>query len=216
MVKAVIFDLDGTLLDTLGDIVSVLNTTLDSFGLPPVSYGQAREYIGNGARELVRLAVGRENEGLVDEILPVYRSAYAADDGGRSALYEGEERALLSLKGRGIRLAVLTNKPHAAALKAQKLFFGAFGLDYIQGQEEGLPLKPAPDGVFRILSALGVTADECLFVGDGETDVFTARNAGVQCVSVLWGYRTRDQLAAAGANVFVRDFKELERLIDGM
>lgn len=216
MYKAVIFDLDGTLLDTLNDIVHVLNATLARFSLAPVTNRQAAQYIGNGARELVRLAVGGENAERLDEILAAYRSAYAEDDGSHSALYDGEEETLASLRRRGISLAVLTNKPHDVALKTDRLFFGKDTFAFVQGQEAGLPLKPAPDGVFRILSALGVKADECLFVGDGETDVLTARNAGMDCVSVLWGYRTKEQLSAVGAKTFARNFGELENYILGV
>lgn len=216
MYKAVIFDLDGTLLDTLNDIVHVLNATLARFSIAPVTYRQATQYIGNGARELVRLAVGAENAHRLDEILTEYRSAYAADNGSHSAPYEGEAETLASLRRRGILLAVLTNKPHDVAVKTDRLFFAKDTFAFVQGQEAGLPLKPAPDGVFRILSALGVKAEECLFVGDGETDVLTARNAGMDCVSVLWGYRTKEQLSAVGAERFARNFGELENYILGV
>lgn len=210
MYKAVIFDLDGTLLDSLDDIVSVLNQTLKKFGMAPVTRARAMTYIGNGARELVRLAIGEDNCGRLDEVLSVYKTAYAACDDGLAKLYKGEKETLRELKERGVKLAVLTNKPHAAALKAEEIFFKEFAFDCFQGQEDGLPLKPSPEAVYRIIDKLGVKKEECLLVGDGETDVMTARNAGVDCASVLWGYRTREQLAAAGATRLVCEFRELK------
>lgn len=215
MYKAVIFDLDGTLFDTLPDIQAVLNATLKKYGLPQLSREQTMSYIGSGAKELVRLAVGKENEYRLEEILSSYRQAYAENEGKLSCFFEGEEEALLALKASGIKLAVFTNKPHGVALKTNESYFAEFGFDCILGQTDELPLKPAPDGVFKILNQLGVSADECLFVGDGEMDVQTAKNAGLGCVSVLWGYRTREQLVLAGATKFAENFKNLQREILG-
>ena len=213
MYKAVIFDLDGTLFDTLPDIRAVLNATLKKFSLPCLSREQTMQFIGNGAKELVRLAIGKDNEYRLEEILADYRKAYARNDGKLSKFFAGEEQALLSLKEKGVKLAIFTNKPHNVALKTNEDYFAKFGFDYILGQTDDRPLKPAPDGVFKILQELGVKAQETLFVGDGETDVQTARNAKLDCVSVLWGYRTREQLAKAGATKFVENFDELQREI---
>ncbi len=213
MYKAVIFDLDGTLLDSLNDILAVLNRTLDKFGLPQITRGQAQSYIGNGARELVRLAIGNENADRLDEILAYYKSEYAKSDNKLASLYEGEEEVLYALKERGVKIAILTNKPHAAAMRANGIFFEKFGFDLILGQTDGIALKPASDAVYKIIDELRVKREECLFVGDGETDVATAKNAGMDCVSVLWGYRTEEQLKAAGASVFAEHFAQLEKII---
>ena len=213
MYKAFIFYLDGTLLDSLNDILAVLNHTLDKFGLPQITRTQAQSYIGNGARELVRLAIGSENADRLDEILAYYKSQYAVSDNKLASLYEGEEAALYALKERGVKIAILTNKPHAAAMRANGIFFEKFGFDLILGQMDGIALKPAPDAVYKIIEELRVNKQECLFVGDGETDVETAKNAGIDCVSVLWGYRTKEQLKAAGATRFAENFAELEEII---
>lgn len=213
MYKAVIFDLDGTLFDTLPDIRSVLNMTLKKFALNALSRGEVMRYIGNGARELVRLAIGKDNEYRLDEILTLYRRLYAENDGSRSRFFKGEKKTLLKLKEEGVRMAVFTNKPHNVALKTDENYFSRFGFDCVLGQVDGFPLKPAPDGVFKIVEKLGVKVEECVFVGDGETDVRTAENAGMDCISVLWGYRTREQLEAAGAKKFARSFKELYGMI---
>ena len=215
MYKAVIFDLDGTLFDTLPDIQAVLNATLEKYNLPKLSREKTMSYIGNGAKELVRLAIGGENEYGLEEILASYRKAYAANDGKLSCFFDGEEEAISAIKASGVKLAIFTNKPHGVALKTNENYFAKFGFDFILGQTDELPLKPAPDGVYKILEQLGVSANEALFVGDGETDVQTAENAGLDCVSVLWGYRTREQLEAAGATKFVKNFAQLQREILG-
>ncbi|MDE7162775.1 MAG: HAD family hydrolase [Clostridia bacterium] len=215
MYKAVIFDLDGTLLDSLNDILFILNNTLEHFGLPQITREQAKNYIGNGARELVRLAIGSENAHRLDEILAYYKKEYALSDNKLASLYDGEEAALCAFKERGVKIAILTNKPHAAAMRANGIFFKKFGFDLILGQTDGIALKPAPDAVYKIVEELRVKKEECLFVGDGETDVETAKNAGMDCVSVLWGYRTKEQLEAAGATRFAENFKKLQREILG-
>lgn len=213
MYKAVIFDLDGTLVDSVGDIMSVLNATLAQFNLPQITREQTIAYIGNGARELVRLAIGKQNEPMTDEILASYKPAYAACDNSHSAIFPGEREALLKLKASGLKLAILTNKPHAAALKAEEIFLKEYLFDLVQGQEDGIPLKPAREAVEKVTSALGVKSCECVFVGDGEADIAAAKNAGMDCVSVLWGYRTRAQLDKAGGRIFAETFAELTDLI---
>lgn len=211
--KLIIFDLDGTLLNSLPDILSVLNLTLKKFSLPEIGYEQARGYIGNGARELVRLAIGDENEHRLDEILSYYTKAYAESDNSVAKLYDGEEAALKKLKSAGIKIAVLTNKPQPAAMNNAARFFKGFGIDLVQGQEEGVPLKPDPRAALSIAEKFGAKASECLIVGDGETDVMTAKRAGMDCISVLWGYRKKEQLEAAGARVFASNFVELSEII---
>lgn len=213
MYKAVIFDLDGTLLDSLSDILAVLNRTLTHFGLPSISREQGVRFIGNGARELVRRAVGEKNESRLDEILAYYKEKYAQSDNGLSRLYDGEEEALRRLKSAGVKLAVLTNKPHAAALRAEEIFFKDYAFDCVLGQKDGAPLKPDPAAVETVLKELNVRRGECVFVGDGETDVQTAENAGLDCVSVLWGYRTKAQLEAAGASRFASTYAHLVEII---
>ena len=207
--------MDGTLFDTLPDIREVLNGTLKYFNLPVLSEESVKRYIGNGARELVRLAIGKENAHRLDEILAHYKKEYAKNDGSLSRFFEGEQEVLLRLKQSGVKLAVFTNKPHAVALNTNEKYFKRFSFDCILGQTDDLPLKPAPDGVYKIVQSLGVNADECLFVGDGETDVETAGNAGMDCISVLWGYRTKEQLEEAGATRFVRSFAQLQNEILG-
>lgn len=213
MYKAVIFDLDGTLFDTLPDIQKVLNSTLEKFNLPALERERVMRSIGGGARELVRLAIGESNAYRLDEILAVYRAEYALNDGSLSRFFEGEEQTLSLLKEKNIKLAVFTNKPHSVALATCEKYFSRFSFDYILGQTDDLPLKPAPDGVYKILKFLGVEKDGCLFVGDGETDYLTAKNAEVDCVCALWGYRTMEQLKCVGAQKFADSFSRLADII---
>lgn len=213
MYKAIIFDLDGTLLDTSRDINGVLNDVLEHFGIPKASLEDTVKYVGNGARELVRRAIGSQNEWRLDEINCYYVKEFAACDNERATIYGGEEHALRAFRERGIKLAILSNKPQSATEHVYDLFFKDFCFDFVQGQKAGMALKPAPDGVFAALEALGVKREECLFVGDGETDVLTAKNAGVDGVSVLWGFRTKEQLQKAGATRFVSSYEELEKLV---
>ena len=213
MYKAILFDLDGTLLDTSRDINAVLNDALSHFGLVKISLSDTLRYVGNGARELVRRAIGVENAGRLDEINDYYVAEFDKCDNERATIYEGEAHALRAFKDKGIKLGILSNKPQAAAEHVYELFFKEYSFDFVQGQKEGFGLKPSPEGVYAALSALKVKKEECLFVGDGETDVKTAENAGVDGVSVLWGFRTRAQLEAAGAKRFVESFNELEKLV---
>lgn len=209
MYKAVIFDLDGTLLDSLNDILEVLNKTLAHFNLPQITREQGRQFIGNGARELVRRALGEENEGRIDEIMPYFKEKYAQSDNGLSRIYDGEDEALKKLKAAGVKLAILTNKPHAAALHTQSIFFKSYCFDCVLGQKDGAPLKPDPAAVETVLKELNAKREDCVFVGDGEADILAAKNAGLDCISVLWGYRTEEQLTAAGAKVFVENYGQL-------
>lgn len=213
MYKAIIFDLDGTLLDTSRDINAVLNDVLKHFGLPTVSLSDTIKYVGNGAKELVRRAIGKNNEARLEEINSYYVREFAKCDNKMATIYDGEEHALKAFKANGIKLGILSNKPQSATEHVYDLFFKGFGFDFVQGQKDGIGLKPSPDGVFAALSALGIKKDECLFVGDGETDVLTAKNAGVDGVSVLWGFRAKEQLEEVGATRFVYNFAELEKLV---
>lgn len=213
MVKAIIFDLDGTLLDTSKDIHAVLNESLRRFNLPEISYAKTVEYVGNGAKILVERAVGAENSDRAEEVYRDYSKRFAECDNGLTSLYEGETAALNAFKERGIKLAVITNKPQNATENVIKKFFGNGYFDAVIGNSEAFALKPDKASTEYVIHGFGVDRAECLFVGDGETDVATARNAGIKCVSVLWGFRSKSQLAAAGAKYFADKFKELENFV---
>mgnify|MGYP005783181975 CR=1 FL=1 len=214
MYKAIIFDLDGTLLNTSRDICKVLNDALAKFGCPQVSLQKTLEYVGNGAKKLVERAVPQGFD-RTEQLYEYYRVNFAACDNDLTCLYDGEGEFLRNIKARGIKTAILTNKPDDAAQSVCKKFLAPFGFDCIVGQTGRFPLKPDPSAALYIMDRLGVEKAGCLFVGDGETDIATAKNAGIDCASVLWGFRTREQLLAAGAQMFARNYKELERIALG-
>lgn len=215
MYKLIIFDLDGTLLDTSRTIQSVLNASLNKFCLPKISIEKTMEYVGNGAKKLVERAVGKGDEKLIEKVHADYSESFANCSNELTKLYDGAAEALDKFKDSGILLAIITNKPKRAGMRVYDEFLSKFGFSEVLCQAENTPLKPNPYSTFKIMSDFGIKSEERLFVGDGETDVLTAANAGIKCASVLWGFRTKRQLEAAGAKTFVSSFKELEKLVLG-
>lgn len=211
MKKLIIFDLDGTLIDSLADIRACCNEVLAQFSLPPIDEAHARAYVGNGAKKLVERMLG-ERIDLLDQVYPVYLERFR-NYSGRTKLYPAERETLDTLAKRGCRFAVVTNKPDAAAKNVvQKCLPGM----YVAGQKEGGALKPDPTLTLSVMRLFGAEREDCVFVGDGETDIQTAANAGISCISVLWGYRSKEQLLAAGGKVFAENYEELGRIIAAM
>lgn len=213
MYKLVLFDLDGTILDTVPDIKFVLNLTLKRFGLPEVDENEVKAFVGNGAYMLVKRASKNLPEEEVKKVHMYYAQKFAECDNTRSTAFEGEDELLTKLKESGVKVGIITNKPQTATLNVYKRFFEKYSFFFVQGQSEGVPLKPDPTSVLRAIELSGVGKSDCLFVGDGETDVEVAKNAGIDCVSVLWGYRSKSQLVKAGAKLFAQNFDELEQII---
>jgi len=212
MIKLIIFDLDGTLLDTSGDICSVLNCSLKKFGLPELSLEKTMEYVGNGARRLIERAVG-DNRGLIEKVYNDFTENFAACDNSLTKLYPNEAEILEYFIGKRIKLAIVTNKPQKAAAGVYTQYLARFGFFKLYGQTDAFPLKPNPASTLSIIDEFGLKKEECLFVGDGETDVETARAAGISCISVLWGFRTEKQLKEAGAELFAHSFEELKNIV---
>ena len=204
---AVLFDLDGTLLDTLDDLTASTNAALSAFSLPPRTREEVRRFVGNGAERLIRLALpGKETDPPVEEVLKAFREHYNAHCLDRTRPYVGILEALEALS---MPAAIVSNKPDSAVKPLCSRFFPgvpAFG------ETADCPRKPAPDMLFRGLAALG--ADRCVYVGDSEVDILTAKNAGVPCLSVLWGFRDKDTLEAAGGTVFCRTPEELPAILN--
>lgn len=204
---AVLFDLDGTLLDTLDDLTDSVNAALAVWCLPPRTREEVRAFVGNGAERLIRLALpGKENDPPVEEVLNTFREHYNAHCLDKTRPYPGIEEALNSLR---VPCAIVSNKPDSAVKPLCARFFPgvpAFG------ETADCPRKPAPDMLFRGLAALG--ADRCVYVGDSEVDVLTAKNTGMPCLCVLWGFRDRETLEAAGGTVFCQTPGELSDMLN--
>ena len=211
MKTGILWDLDGTLLDTLADLTDALNHTLAEFGYPQRTIEEVRRFVGNGARRLIVLAV--PDGGDVDGVLEAYQNYYAAHCQVKTGPYAGVLAALAEL-GDKYPMAVVSNKPDGAAKTLCAQYFPSL---YALGESADCPRKPAPDMVFKAMKAIGV--DRCVYVGDSEVDVLTARNAGVPCLSVLWGFRDREEIEAAGGQHFCSDpamlTKTLEEMING-
>ena len=206
MNTAIIFDLDGTLLDTLADLHAAVNHALDAFGYPRRSLEEVRRFVGNGAARLMALAVPENTDPA--PVLAAFQEYYRDHCQIKTAPYPGIVDALAVL-GEKYPLAIVSNKPDAAVKTlCAELFPGI----YARGEGPDCPRKPDPAMVFQAMAAIG--ADRCVYVGDSEVDVATARNAGVPCVCVLWGFRDKEELEAAGGTRFCHRAEELIETIE--
>lgn len=213
---AVIFDLDGTLIDSLADIARALNETLAAEGLPTHGLETVRGLVGYGAGELVRgaLPADRRDDGaLFAETLRAYRARYRAGLVIDTRPYEGIEALLDALEARGVRKAILTNKPHDVTEEIVAKLLGRFRWEAVVGQRDGVPHKPDPGGALAIARTVGIEPRGFSFVGDGDTDMRTARNAGMTAIGCLWGLRDADALRDAGAQHLIAHPRELLELM---
>lgn len=210
MKTAILFDLDGTLLDTLGDLHASTNAVLRQFGYPERTIDEVRRFVGNGARVLIQQAVPAGEDHRVDEVLSAFQTYYAAHCDILTRPYPGIP-ALLSALGEKYPLAVVSNKPDRAVKELAKIYFPAL---YARGESTDCPRKPAPDMVRMAIQALG--AENCIYVGDSEVDVMTAKNARVPCIAVTWGFRDVETLRAAGAEYFCDDAADLPQMIENI
>ena len=206
MKTAILFDLDGTLLDTLGDLHAATNAVLHSFGYPERTLDEVRRFVGNGARVLIQQAVPAGEEHNVDAVLAAFQVYYAAHCDILTRPYPGIPELLAQL-GERYPLAVVSNKPDRAVKELAAIYFPSL---YARGESADCPRKPAPDMVRMAMAAL--QADRCIYVGDSEVDVLTAKNAGVPCVAVTWGFRDVQTLRDAGAEYFCHAAADLPQL----
>lgn len=194
-IRAVIFDLDGTLVDSLSDIGAALATALTAHGLPAPSVDQLKAMIGEGARVLVERAVG--DRGDVAAVFDSFRAAYRARPIGDTRLYAGLADALDALTAAGLTFGIVSNKPHDLTRHLAERLFGAWPFASVYGQRPQVPLKPDPTVALCSADELGVAPERCAFVGDSAIDVATGRAAGMRTVGVTWGFRPRPELVAA-------------------
>ena len=211
MKTGILFDLDGTLLDTLQDLADATNFALRQFGYPERTVDEVRRFVGNGARRLIAQAVPAGAD--VEPVLETFRSYYNTHCRVKTKPYDGILEALEEL-GKRYPMAVVSNKPDSAVKPLCEEYFPGI---YARGESADCPRKPAPDMVFKAMEAIGV--ERCIYVGDSEVDVATAKNAGVPCLSVLWGFRDREEIEAAGGIYFCKKTQELaeklEEVING-
>ena len=196
---AILFDLDGTLLNTLEDLADAVNAALLQFDCPKRTVEEVRQFVGNGAERLIRLALpGNADDPAVSDVLAYFKDYYAAHSQVKTRPYDGIPEALAEVQTE-FPVAIVSNKPDNAVKLLCEQYFGDV---YALGESSACPRKPAPDMVHKAMKAIG--AESCIYVGDSEVDVLTARNAGVPCLSVLWGFRDRDTLLEAGADHFCK------------
>ena len=203
--KTFIFDLDGTLLDTLGDLAAAVNYALREHGMPEHSIDDVRRFVGNGVRKLMERAIpdGTANPEF-EATFATFRQYYMAHSLDTTRPYDGIPETLAALKARGCRLAVVSNKMMAATQELCQYFFpDTIEVAIGENEAEGIRKKPAPDTVFTALRQLGVGKDDAVYVGDSDVDLETARQSGLPCITVLWGFRDRDFLIKHGAKTFV-------------
>lgn len=197
-VKAIIFDLDGTLVESLPGIAASLNRALTLHGLPGHSHAAVRSFIGDGAKVLVERALtGVSRLDLLESVLKSFAEDYAISWPSGTAVYPGILPLLVDLKARGIPLAVLSNKPHPFTAEIVERLFPENTFTATLGNREGLPHKPDPSGALEIASCLGVSPENCTLIGDSTMDLDTAKNAEMKSIAVTWGYHDRERLGAA-------------------
>ena len=208
---AILFDLDGTLLNTLDDLADATNAALAHFDCAGRTTDEVRQFVGNGAERLIRLALpGNADDPAVSDVLAYFKDYYAAHSQVKTRPYDGIPEALIEVQTE-FPVAIVSNKPdNAVKILCSQYFGDVFAL----GESSACPRKPAPDMVHKAMEAIG--ADRCIYVGDSEVDVLTAKNAGVPCLSVLWGFRDKEVLVEAGADNFCENPKDLLKILKEM
>ena len=211
MIRAVIFDMDGTIMNTLEDLKDSTNYVLRSHGYENKTLDQIREYVGNGIRKLIARAVPKgTDEATIDICFAEMKEYYAEHSLIKTAPYEGIKKTIIKLKEAGIKIAIVTNKVQPTAEFITAKFFGD-DVELVVGDNGDKKLKPEADGILYALKILGCTKEEAIYIGDSEVDVATAQNAGIDFIGVLWGFRSKKILETNGATVFAENCFELEK-----
>lgn len=213
--KLIIFDLDGTVLDTVADLADAVIFALEKHGFPPRSYQEVMSFVGNGTLKLIERALpdGHKDPETVVAVHTDFAARYSAHYADKTKPYDGIPELLSSLKSQGYKLSVLSNKPDKFTKELTEGFFPKV-FDVVRGSVDGVPRKPDPTAELGILNDFGVMAGECLHIGDSDTDVLTAHNAGIKCVGCTWGYRPKETLEEAGADYIVETVAELAKFFE--
>lgn len=213
MKKAIVFDLDGTLLNTLDDLADSTNFALLKNGLPERRTDEIRMFVGDGIYKLMERAVpDKTSKELTDICYNDFCEHYKINMENKTAPYDGVEALLKALYNAGYKMAIVTNKADFAAQRLCGNMFGKY-IKTIVGSVEDRPNKPAPDGVYAALSQMGVEKNETIFIGDSQVDIETAKNAGLDSIGVLWGFRTLEDLKKAGVQKTAKNTEELKKML---
>ncbi len=215
MYKTVVFDLDGTLLNTIDDLADAGNRVCAARGWPQHTVEEYKYFVGNGIPKLVERFSPPEarTPAVLADTLAAFQADYGAHLRDKTAPYPGMPALLARLKAAGVQLAVFSNKADPLARQVVADYFDAALFDAVRGALPGVPTKPAPQGTLALMQAIGADPAATLYVGDSNVDVDTAHNAGLPCCGVLWGFRTRQELTDAGAEHLAADAEELWNVI---
>lgn len=211
MKKIVIFDLDGTLLNTLDDLSDSTNYALSKFGYPTRTIEEVRQFVGNGVAKLIERAIpdGKNNSNF-EKCLNIFKENYAQNMYNKTAPYNGIIEMLSNLKSKGIKIAVVSNKFDLAVKELCKKYFEGF-IDFAAGENEaqGIKKKPAPDTVLSVLRKFSFSPEDAIYVGDSDVDIMTAKNSHMPCISVTWGFRDKKFLLESGATILINAPSEI-------
>lgn len=209
----VIFDLDGTLLNTLEDLQGSVNYALTSYRMPQRSLEEIRQFVGNGVQRLIELAVPQgTSERTIEEVFALFKEHYAIHCNDKTDLYPGIPELLIRLKTEGFRTAIVSNKLQEGVDTLYKQYFEK-SVEVAIGAREGIRKKPAPDSVFEAMKLLNAQKKRTVYIGDSEVDIATAHNAGLPCITVTWGFRNRKEQEEAGGDVFAESPEEVLKLL---
>lgn len=213
MIKTILFDLDGTLLNTLTDLANCVNYALNANQLPQRTTAEIRAFLGNGIRNLIEKSVPQDTStALTDKVFQAFKAYYLEHSLDFTAPYEGIPELLARLKERGVKMGIISNKVDAAVQQLNRQFFETY-MDIAIGEREGVRRKPAPDSLLFAMEALNATAETTLYVGDSEVDYETAKAAHLRCALVTWGFRDESELRTLNADFYINKAEELLELV---
>lgn len=218
-IRLAIFDLDGTLVNTITDLGNSVSYALSSLGFPERTIQEYTSFVGNGTLKLVQHSVPEEfrnDEAVIEHVHSLFKEYYASHFCDTSRVYDGILTALEELKAQGIKLSVLTNKPDEFAVKIMDRLFPKGTFCHVQGARGGVPKKPDPTAELEIMRIMGADPAHTVHIGDSDVDVFTAHNAGIRCVGCSWGFRSRESLVEAGAEAIADKPSQLPEIIANM
>ncbi len=214
-ITTIVFDMDGTVLNTLEDLTVSMNYVLDRFNMPGHRLEEYRLFFGNGVKEALRLSLPEgASADIIDEMMVVFKEHYDAHCLDRTRPYDGIVDVMRQLKEKGYRLAIVSNKIDSAVKELNDRFFTDY-VDTALGEKAGINRKPAPDMVYAALKEMGSTKEESIYIGDSEVDLMTARNSELPCISVLWGFRDKKYLIEQGADCFADRPEDIIRILAG-